>query len=501
LVDRTSPVPIAVQLEQLISRQIADGELAPGERLPTEFELSEQLGISRRPIGSAFRQLVARGLVIRHPGRGSFVAPNAWTAEKLRAAEDLSVVVPDERWCWPLQQAAALWNDEHPDRPVRLRFRIIGPVQLREQIARSVAEGSASDISVADSVWVAEFAERGYLLSLSAIDPELAGAITADLVPPLRTQSTFHGEIYAIPGDADFALVWYRKDWFAAEGIAAPRTWDEWLACLRHFQKPVVRQRYAIRDHAFAFAGGAEAGEATTYQLLPLLWSAGADVIADHEVVLNSPAARAAVAFLTDLVRKYGVASPEVTRMPWNGPALAIAAGAAAMTIGGSYEGRSIRAAAGWQEPEFLDRIGFTPIPAGPGGRQATVLGGLSYTIFRQSQHPQLALELVARANRPDVLKDYCAVTGQHAATISATRALEHAHEPFLTGTATLFAHARPRWPIPEYTRVSLQLQRMFESAILGELDPAESVARAATVIAGITGLPERGDATWRPSR
>ena len=32
----------------------------------------------------------------------------------------------------------------------------------------------------------------------------------------------------------------------------------------------------------------------------------------------------------------------------------------------------------------------------------------------------------------------------------------------------------------------------MFESAIIGEATPDEAVARAAAVIAGITGLPER---------
>lgn len=498
-VDRTSPVPISLQLEQALSGLIADGELAPGVRLPNELELCALLGVSRTPVRHALGKLVARGLVTRHAGRGSFVAPDAWTAEKLRAAVDLSIAVPDERWCWPLRQAADRWNAERPERPVRLHFSISGPVQLREQIGRAVAEGAASDISVVDSVWVAEFEKLGYLRSLTEVDPLLAAELAADLVPPLAAQSTFDGELYAVPGDADFALVWYRKDWFAAEGLEAPATWEQWLRCLLHFQKPAVRQRYALGEHAFAFSGGSEAGEATTYQLLPVLWSAGADVITDYEVVLHSRAAREAVSFVADLVRKHRVASPEVTRLPWNGSALAFASGTVAMALGGSYEGRVIRAATGWHEREFLARVGFTPIPAGPGGARATVLGGLSYTIFKQSQQAPLALELIARANRPDILVAYCARTGQHPGMRSATEALEHEHEPFLTRTAALFAHARPRWPIPEYSRVSFQLQRMFESAIRGELDPEQAVARAATVIAGITGLPERGGVTWKP--
>jgi hypothetical protein len=40
----------------------------------------------------------------------------------------------------------------------------------------------------------------------------------------------------------------------------------------------------------------------------------------------------------------------------------------------------------------------------------------------------------------------------------------------------------------------------MFESVILGESEPDEAVARASAVIAGITGLPERGrrQVAWR---
>ncbi len=328
-----------------------------------------------------------------------------------------------------------------------------------------------------------------------------AEELLTDLLPTLRSQSVFRGDVYAIPGDADFALLWYRKDWFASENLNPPHSWDEWLVCLRHFQKPIVRHRYALGPHAIAFAGGGEAGEATTYQLLPVLWSAGAGVISNHEVVLNSRGSRDAVAFVAELVRKHGVAGRDVVMTPWNGPALAFAAGSVAMSIGGSYENRIIRAAAGWDEQEFISKVGFLPIPAGPGGTPATVHGGLSYTIYSQSRRAELALQLLARAGRPDIVKEFCSQTGQNPATITGTRALEREREPFLSETAKLYEYARPRWPIHEYTRVSLQLQRMFESAILGELEPNDAVARAATVIAGITGRPERGGTAWRSSR
>lgn len=504
-VSRTAPGSIAEQLEGAIASQIASGELVPGERLPTEMELCERLGVSRTPVRRAMGQLVAQGLLVRRAGRGTFVAPGSTAHDHPVTPEEISITIPGERWCWPLQQAVRIWGEEHPNREIRLRFQIVGLAELRERLKYGVADGTATDLALLDSAWVAEFAQHGYLRSLASINAGVAQALTSDLVPPLLAENSLRGELFAMPAEADFALLWYRRDWFAAEGLTPPRTWDELLRCARHFQRSTVRARYGLGSSPLTFAGGGEAGEATAYQLLPVLWSAGADVFANHQVVLDSPAARRAVAFVADLVRKHEIAPRSVVSSSWNSPALAMASGGVAMSFGGSYEGLLIRAAAGWSEAEFLRRTGFVPFPAGPHGAQATVLGGLSYAIFRQSPRPALALDLLSRASRPEVLRVFCAQSGQNPPTISTSQSLVAETEPFLHATAQLFQHARPRWPIAEYARVSAQLVRMFESAIRGQAEPAEAVARAAAVIAGITGLPERGrsraiwDATASP--
>jgi ABC-type glycerol-3-phosphate transport system substrate-binding protein len=393
-----------------------------------------------------------------------------------------------------LQRGVASWNAEHPERPVRLRFDIIEKQHLRSRLTLAVAEGTAADISLVDSAWVAEFAERGYVQSFDAIDRQLAAALAGDLVPQLRLENSYGGELYAFPPAADVALLWYRKDWFAREELAPPRTWNEWLDAARHFLRADVRARYGLGPYPVVFAGGGAAEETTTFQLLPVLWSAGADVIANGEVVLNSAAARSAVAFITDLVRRHRVASIDVTGITWNGPSIEIGSGAVAFALGGSYERALIKSVAGWDEEECQARLAFVPIPAGPGGQPATLLGGMSYAIQRQSRRQELALQVLARAMDGEVLREFSARTGENPPTLVANQRLDAASEPFLYEVARLVEHARARWPLPEYARVSAQIGRMFESAILGELEPEQAVARAAAVIGGITGLPERGE-------
>lgn len=75
IVDKQSAVPYYHQVKERVKALIADGELMPGDMLPSEFSLSEQLGISRLVVHRAYRELVAEGLLIRMRAKGTFVAP------------------------------------------------------------------------------------------------------------------------------------------------------------------------------------------------------------------------------------------------------------------------------------------------------------------------------------------------------------------------------------------------------------------------------------------
>lgn len=61
-----------------IERRIADGQLAIGDRLPTEIELSTTLGVNRSTVREGIRLLEENGLAERREGRRLFVtAPRA----------------------------------------------------------------------------------------------------------------------------------------------------------------------------------------------------------------------------------------------------------------------------------------------------------------------------------------------------------------------------------------------------------------------------------------
>ena len=76
-VDKTSAVPYYQQIKEAVRSLIASCMLKPGDMLPTEFGLSEQLGVSRLVVHRALHELVTDGLLIRQRGKGTFVAPPA----------------------------------------------------------------------------------------------------------------------------------------------------------------------------------------------------------------------------------------------------------------------------------------------------------------------------------------------------------------------------------------------------------------------------------------
>jgi GntR family transcriptional repressor for pyruvate dehydrogenase complex len=68
---------IAPKLADVVAREIEnrmlDGRLKPGDRLPSERDLSVQLGVSRPSLREAIQKLAARGLLDSRQGGGTFV--------------------------------------------------------------------------------------------------------------------------------------------------------------------------------------------------------------------------------------------------------------------------------------------------------------------------------------------------------------------------------------------------------------------------------------------
>lgn len=71
--ERSRVLSVPDRLSITLERLILDGTLRPGEKLPPELELTQQLGVSRVSLRQALHELERRGLIDRRPGRGTVV--------------------------------------------------------------------------------------------------------------------------------------------------------------------------------------------------------------------------------------------------------------------------------------------------------------------------------------------------------------------------------------------------------------------------------------------
>ena len=74
-IDHYSPVPLYVQLANLLRNRISSGVIEPGRPLPSQRTLIEEYGLARGTVARAFKILSDEGLVVVVPGKGIYVKP------------------------------------------------------------------------------------------------------------------------------------------------------------------------------------------------------------------------------------------------------------------------------------------------------------------------------------------------------------------------------------------------------------------------------------------
>lgn len=473
-IDPQNPTPLYSQLKDLLLADIRAGRYGADGRLPTEHQLCRMLGISRTPVMRALSELAEEGVVVRHRRRGTFVNP-AWL-EAHGEQPEVTVVVPEGPWEEIVLDAC----------PAHLNAKVtsVPTRHLHRELVRAVGEGVAPDLAILDSVWIAEFASSGFLWQLGALDDEwVTDVLETDFLEPFVSAYRVDGRAYAVQAEADVAGLWYRRAEVERHVEHAPRTWAAWRDLC------VALRDAGWGDRALVLPGGTASGETASYCLLALLAGNGASVLEPAGVTLDSPRTVAALAFLRDLVGA-GVISPACAAMTWDEPIRRLAAGSAAMSLGGSYDARHLAEATGRSLEQITDDFAFVPVPGGPDGAPAALVGGLVYGIMRQSSRPLQALALLDALVAPAALAEMARSTGQIPPRRTAVQ-LAVTDLQFLASTAGFLDHAVVRPATPAYHRVSAQLQEMLEAVLAGRRTPQGAVRQAAGRIAAITGHPQ----------
>lgn len=82
------------QIRDNLRAEILAGKWSEGECIPTEVDLSKQLGVSRYTVRQAILELVQEGLLERTPGQGTFVREKKPVPLPVREQQFIGVVLP-----------------------------------------------------------------------------------------------------------------------------------------------------------------------------------------------------------------------------------------------------------------------------------------------------------------------------------------------------------------------------------------------------------------------
>ena len=241
-----------------------------------------------------------------------------------------------------------------------------GAQQLYDQQAGC---GEAPDVFRAEIAWIADYADKRYLLPLTDLYSEWDDFLAGPLA-----YGQWQGETYAVPQVTDaLALLYNKLSMFEEAGVEPPTTMDEFVAAGSD-----AAGRAGL-ENAFYMRGDA-------YFLQPFLWAFGGGLLdADEdgqvtEILVNNEGSVAGLEFLLNDV--LGTIAPQDVDFPndYSNAMTAFKEGEVAMIFNGPWSTADVLSGPNSRDPENL---GIAVIPAGPDGDKGSPIGGHSYVAVR----------------------------------------------------------------------------------------------------------------------
>jgi multiple sugar transport system substrate-binding protein len=335
-------------------------------------------------------------------------------------------------------------------------------------------ETSRVDVYEIDVVWLAEFADAGWLLPL---DEYFTPSEREQFEGAAIDACTYAGRVWAVPEFTDFGLLYYRKDLLAEAGLSKLETWQD----LDAFQRALANRGGGGVRHLYGFQGARYEGLMCNF--LEALWGENGTLVgADGRSSVDSEEAIAALEHLVATI-KDGVAPPWVINWIELDGEEAFRKGEIAVLRAWPKAWRTMQT----DEPStaIAGKVGVgLPLHA-EGGQGHSALGGWHFAIAQSTPVPREAWELISFL---------CGVEQQTFRAVSkgfiptrpsvfADPAVRAANPQFDLWD-DLRRAIRPRPVLPAYRDISRILSLHVHKALLGEESPRDALRTAAVRVA-----------------
>lgn len=334
----------------------------------------------------------------------------------------------------------------HPE--IRVHLQQQPWTAAHEKLLTAFAGDALPDVVPLGNSWIAEFAVLGALEPLDALQAATPGMDRADFFDGPWASGVVDGRLLAIPWYTETRLPFVRHDLMRAAGVSEPpRDWAAW--------RQAMRARKAAAPDQSAILLPLNEWE----PLLNLAVQQGEPLLRDGGRYGNfrSVGFRRALTFYKSMFDEGLAPRIDNTRISnvWD----EFGRGRFSYYISGP-----------WNIAEFRKRLppglqqawGAMPLP-GPEGPGASIAGGTSFVIFRNSPNKQAAWKLVSFLSQPAQQARLHALTGNLPSRRSAWR------DPALAGDAVAavfrdqLERAVPAPMVPEWERIAQEMRIVAE--------------------------------------
>jgi multiple sugar transport system substrate-binding protein len=354
----------------------------------------------------------------------------------------------------------------------------------REQLVRRLAAGDESvDLMSLDPVFVAEFANAGYLLPIEGEDD--VAQLTADVLPAALETARWKDQLVGAPFWANTQLLWYRKSVAAAAGVdpTSPSfTWQQMIDAAEAQGSTV-----AVTGNRY---------EGYTVWINALVQSAGGQIIEDTEAgdeatpSMASPAGNAAAEVVGRLGRS-PASPPDLSTAIEEEARSAFQAGNGGFMVNWPYIYAAAQSAveSGALTQDVVDDIAWARYPrVDPNQPSAPPIGGIVLGIGNFSSNKAEALEAVKCITSVENNAQYMVEEGNPAARAAAydDPAVREAF-PMADLIRESIAEGGPRPITPYYGDVSSSVQRTWHpaSGVNAPATPEETDQYMSDVLSG----------------
>jgi multiple sugar transport system substrate-binding protein len=354
----------------------------------------------------------------------------------------------------------------------------------REQLVRRLAANDESvDLMSLDPVFVAEFANAGYLLPIT--EQSDVEQLTADVLPAALETAYWEDELVAAPFWANTQLLWFRKSVAQAAGVdptAEGFTWEQMIQAAESQGKTVgtTGSRY----------------EGYMVWINALVESAGGQIIENTEAgdeaqpSVASPAGDKAAEIVGSLARS-SAAAPGLSNATEEEVRSGFQGDGGGFMLNWPYVYAAAQSAVeeGAVEQSVVDDIGWARYPQVEAGQPSKPpLGGINLGIGNFTRHPEAALAAVKCITSVENNAQYMVEAGNPAARAAAydDPAVQEAF-PMAELIRESIADAGPRPITPYYGDVSSSVQRTWHppSAVQSPQTPEETDTYMSQVLSG----------------